>query len=603
MRETPPADYERVRHELLERGYLDGRVGRFLLTDASRGRGWLSSVLRAVLLGTPLVAALLATVVLRRTAPGASADWPLLWLYMLPISAISLALINLAAGGLSRLLASRTSPAGAQLARSAVLIGIPTLIYLSSLTRSQSAGWTAPELALLALTVVTIVFVSWLAGLVSVAALVGRTEQVGGRLGRSLRIVAGTLVAAALLLTFAQSWMRSEDSDAAQWPSYERQEEAPLVVIGIDGFGGEWVRQLEPEGAVGQTLERLASGAVIPLSREADLSPPAAWTTMLTGVGVERHGLRAVDGEQLPGVRTKLQLDGALRALLPGRQAPVSGADRAARTSWEIAAREMATLSIGWWGSWPAVDEPDLPYPAWVVSDRLLAKLISGAEHDRDVWPPQLFDRFRETFAADEARLFDRFDRWRPDGVSDLGLDRLRESFLIDAYHLALFDQLWATEQFGLGMVYLPGLDILRDRLERDELALVEKATLLLRYTAWLDGRVQRSVEAHRGRVMLIGDPGRSGSGEGFVSMTGAEIPAGCVEPPMPASAVASLILRLTGLPTGRDMAAFAPAGCLADWAPKFVDSYGARVFDGAPEPSAFDAEMLERLKSLGYLN
>ena len=62
MRETPPADYERVRHELLERGYLDGRVGRFLLTDASRGRGWLSSVLRAVLLGTPLVAALLATI-------------------------------------------------------------------------------------------------------------------------------------------------------------------------------------------------------------------------------------------------------------------------------------------------------------------------------------------------------------------------------------------------------------------------------------------------------------------------------------------------------------------------------------------------------------
>ena len=98
MSPNEKTDYEKIRQDLVERGYLDGRVGRFVLSEAASGRSWISSVFKAVLLGTPLLAALLATVVASRSAaPGAMGDWPLLWLYMTPIAAIALALINLAA--------------------------------------------------------------------------------------------------------------------------------------------------------------------------------------------------------------------------------------------------------------------------------------------------------------------------------------------------------------------------------------------------------------------------------------------------------------------------------------------------------------------------
>ena len=86
MSGTPhePLNYERVRSELAERGYLGGRVERFVL------QGWpgdrprfppqlVRTALKAALLGAPVLALLVAATVARDNRPLIAArDFPLI---------------------------------------------------------------------------------------------------------------------------------------------------------------------------------------------------------------------------------------------------------------------------------------------------------------------------------------------------------------------------------------------------------------------------------------------------------------------------------------------------------------------------------------------
>ena len=618
----PAPDYRRVRAQLKERGYLGEPLGRFLFDDwlhaPTRVKSWWRPALKAALLGTPLLSALLAAVVARANRPlVGAADFPLLWLYFAPLAALFLLLLDGIVAGLNRWVSRRTRARGGAGTRAALIAGLPTLAYLVILARwtPTDSSWLYEALFLL-LAVVTIVTISWLAGLVSVADVLARTGQVVGRGGRSLR----TLVPIVLVATIAALALRAvlpAGPKEPEPPLFETRLAPRLVVVGIDGLDGEWIETLAPTGAVDALLQWMESGVVVPLAGERG-SPPEVWTSMMTGLPVEVHGTRGAGAERLPGVATPLERSGrslplieALRFLLPTRTVPVSGASRRVRTLWEIVGLKRAALAVGWWGSWPAAAEHGSQ--AWIVSDRVLPKLLVRAGWDRDTWPEPLFASLETGFADLREAIRAELDRRVESDIDARLRTQAGESMLIDAFALGTVADLWRRGEFEAAFLYLPGLDILRTRLvpaaDVTDAAMLQRARVLEAYTAWLSRAVGGLLDELGPAVttVLLADPGRAAapSAEGLLVARGAGIPTGCIEPPVDLHAAAAAVLTLAGFPQGEEMEPFDPRGCLATAfsARMEVASYGWRAIDTAGGWSDYDPEMLERLKSLGYLN
>jgi hypothetical protein len=159
--------------------------------------------------------------------------------------------------------------------------------------------------------------------------------------------------------------------------------------------------------------------------------------------------------------------------------------------------------------------------------------------------------------------------------------------------------------------VYLPGLDILRIRLDR-ELSVhgtsgrLEEAEALAAYVRWLDGVLSGALrDTSAGTTVVVADPGRSAtvSSEGFVVVAGPRATRGCVAPPVSDLDVAPLALSLLGYPRSAEMPGREPGACLAGpGGPEAIETYGRRRVAAHARGSDSDPEMLERLRSLGYL-
>jgi hypothetical protein len=315
----------------------------------------------------------------------------------------------------------------------------------------------------------------------------------------------------------------------------------------------------------------------------------------------------------LPGVATPLRaekgplpLGAALRFLLPARTAPVSGAGRSVLALWEIVGLRLPVAAVDWWASWPAPADGAGPR-GYVVTDRVLAKLLSGAEPDRDTAPAGLFGRLRAEFDETRRRARERFETEIAPTEAAEGLRAfLWESFLIDFHALAATDLLLRDREVGAAFVYLPGLDILRHRLdvaerEADLAFRLESRRALERYVGWLDGVVKGT----SGTFLLVADPGRSAgpASEGFVVVRGGPAEGQCVGPSIGLVDVAPLALRLAGFPASREMPGALPGRCLGgiEELPR-VATFGRRAVSADAARSEYDPEMVERLKSLGYL-
>jgi hypothetical protein len=130
-------------------------------------------------------------------------------------------------------------------------------------------------------------------------------------------------------------------------------------------------------------------------------------------------------------------------------------------------------------------------------------------------------------------------------------------------------------------------------------------------YYRLVDGLIGQAAEGLTASdvFVLVGDPGRmarhSGAAEGLLALRGAAVrPAdlGIVSE----RDIAPTVLHLAGLPTSRELEgrvledALSPAFRAAHPV-RTVASYGRRS-PGRPAESAFDRDMLEQLRSLGYV-
>jgi hypothetical protein len=274
------------------------------------------------------------------------------------------------------------------------------------------------------------------------------------------------------------------------------------------------------------------------------------------------------------------------------RTQPATSVLRGAKTFWNVASEKGLRVGVvNWWATWPA-DSVN----GYTVTDRALFKLEKGGPFDREVYPPEAFDRLRPLATSasepDRARWIDRFC---------LEAARLmREGGAPD-----------------VEAVYLPGMDIFTmqqvgEVSPSDLPELDARLNAVRSYYRFVDGLVGEVVDGLQPQdvLILVGDPGRlarrsAAPAEGLVLLSGGPVIAtdlGAVSE----RDVAPTALHLAGLPRSRELdGGILEAALGADFRQahplRTVESYGRRRA-AQPAESAFDRDMLEELRSLGYI-
>jgi hypothetical protein len=370
-------------------------------------------------------------------------------------------------------------------------------------------------------------------------------------------------------------------------------------LIAIDGLERRMSAQLAERGDMPHLARLLAQGASARLRAEPERVPAIVWTTVATGRGPEAHGIQAPSARRIAGLRNPVAVkeDGALAGALArtadvlrlSRAEPASSVLRGVKTFWNVASEKGLRVGVvNWWATWPA-DAVN----GYLVSDRAFFKKEKGGTPDREVHPPEAFGQLPA-----------------PDPAAE-------RAEALDLFATSASRALRGERAPDLEAVYLPGLDITTMQ-QLGEANSADLATLDLRlaavraYYLFVDRLLGETLKTLRPDDVLIvvGDPGRlartgMGPAEGTLIVYGGPAQAGELGV-VSERDVAPTVLHLVGLPVSQEMegrvltAAFTAPFASAHPV-RQVPTYGQRPA-ARQAGSAFDEEMLEQLKALGYV-
>lgn len=614
---APIASVEAVREELRRLGYLDSSLDRFVLGGAggpSPFRASLRAAARVGLLGGVLfgLSGTLTAAALDARLLAEPQDLLVLTLYLLVAFGLVTAFAALAGGFLADWAGRRLDRhPGPTLPRNVgFVIGLAGLVYLGLWWRSHLAGAPLlPQAVALGLGLGLSLTLGRFGSLAAVAVL--SAGGAGDRLPPAIlsrRHVVPLLVVAAVVFgggvaagAYFGRGAAGDLPDFAVVPTGVR-----VRVLGIDGLESRMTEQRIARGEMPHLAALLASAAHGRLRAEPERVPAIVWTTIATGRGPEAHGIQSAEARRVRGLRTTFRVDpgqgpfasalGAAADLLRlTRTQPPSSVLREVKAFWNVASDKGLRVGVvNWWATWPGD-----PVNGYVVTDRAVFKLEKGGPLDREVYPASAFEALRPLLAAD--------------GAKGRGEERARR---LDRFHADAARALRGSSPPDLEALYLPGLDIftmqqLGEAPASDLASLDTRLAAVRDYYRFVDGLIGEAA-ADRGSsdlLVLVADPGRLARGaagaEGMLAVVGPAVRAGDLGLVSPRD-IAPTVLHLLGLPKSRELdgrvleAALTPAFRAANPV-RSVASYGRRPPARAAE-SAFDRDMLEELKSLGYI-
>jgi hypothetical protein len=529
---SPPVSLEDARARLKELGYLDGRVERFVFRRAFEGRGGL--FLPAILAGA-FAAALVFTAVVETGEPGLGSAPGSLAAVFLHFFGASLPLAALCALLLALLADRSRRPAGAGLSAGLATGAVVLALWIGG-------GYAMGGGLLHALLWGVPVSVAALAAAENVrSGFLARAYAHAHRLPEGRRRRVFLVVAAAGLGLAALALALRREPQAAR-PPQPRGRPGTMRVIAVDGL----LLDGRPGDASAGILRLFEHGATGWWEAQRG-TPPEIWMNLATGVGPERHGVRALERVRPLGSSVALRpppgmawyLRGVGRALRLVVSAPVSAADRRSLTFWEVyAAAGPPSLAVGWWssGPWPGAEV--------VGNEQVLAGASGGLDVDRTA------------------------------------LMALRE----------------AKGAASLSTVYLPSCDILRAEPEARAGALSQVEALLNREAA-------ESAGSGAVLVVLTADSHAPEGGLGRMAVFEPGKAAGVRIHIRPEDVMPSILAR-AGIPVAADLpgrpapALFAPGSLETATVP----TYGPRIAPPVSHRTVTDREYLEKLRSLGYL-
>jgi hypothetical protein len=229
------------------------------------------------------------------------------------------------------------------------------------------------------------------------------------------------------------------------------------------------------------------------------------------------------------------------------------------------------------------------------VTDRAFFKLDRGGAPDREVFPAEAFEDLRPLVRSGGDDLPRRLDR----------------------FAVAARVKLSKAAPFDMEALYLPGLDIFTEQAggataSADLAGLEDRLSKVRGYYRFVDDLIGE-IAAGLGPsdvLLIVGDPGR-------LARTGEAVPLGTLVVtgrPVPVvdlgevseRDIAPTVLHLVGLPTSAELAGHVLETALdpafrAAHPVRVVASLGRRSTARAAD-SAFDEQMIEELRSLGYI-
>jgi hypothetical protein len=605
MSDSRELDLELARRELQRLGYLSHRVERFLLRDALEPVGEpraLALLAGKVGLLAGMLLALANTLALA-SANGLLATTPLdllpLFLHLLPplVLAAAVGFVLVVAGFLFALkLFPRRSLEWLILG---VTFFATSMLFGWAVFRAKDLLLELPRwqrvVAAIALPLVAAAVAKLLAnGLLSIAIRLTRMTPRGRLVSR--RTILGVTLATLTLVT-AVAVAVPQRLPAAAPSSMPSAAGERVALVGIDGILVEEFDYLLARGALPAFARLVGEGAVVARYRRGDeLEPAEFWTTVATGVGGERHGVRSLDSFRPAGLTTALARSGPwrfwwARILVPlgfAEHRPLLANRRTAFTFWELAARGGSpAAAIDWWATFP----PE-PLAGLVVSHGAFQLLRDG--HLDAVAPAD-----RAAALAGLARATDP----GPSGSTlaaalpaNLAEELLRRAVLPDRFYREAARRELPQAPRALAL-YLPAADLLAEGWIGGDVAL---ADLVRTELAEADSLLS-ALGGEFGTLIVVLDPGRRGGQEGrvLIARSTSCTPRGGIAPETTPEAVAAALLRALGLPQSAELPE-PPAFCTWPEPPARLPAYGERM--PSRELPGDSGNYLENLRSLGYL-
>jgi hypothetical protein len=600
----PISSVKQVREELRRLGYLETGIDRFVLggaASASPLRACAAVAARVGLAGGVLFGAVFAAAI-AWLEPGRlrePRDFVVLMSYVAAAAALTVGVLALSAGLLAGWIGRRLGHRpGPTLSRNLGLAsGVVGTAYLALWWRSHASG--APlgvQLALAAAGAGLVWSLTRFGSLAAIAVL--SAGGVGDRLpeARDARRHMARLAGAALLIMVAAAAAASRRSERDPvGPDYAvRPTGLSVRVIGIDGFDAGLALRMAARGEMPELARRLALGARGRLRPEPEQVPAIVWTTIATGRGPEAHGIRGTGARRLRGMSAPVTFVGpgespladAAEVLRITRTEPPSAVLRTVKTFWNVASEKGLRVGVvNWWATWPAE-----AVNGYIVSDRTFFKIERGVPPDREVHPPEAFATLQ--------------------GAVPPAPDRERR---LDLFYAGAAVRLRGTKPPDLDAVYLPGLDIftmhqMAANPRRDLGAAEARLALIREYYRFVDRLIgELTVGAGPNETfVLVGDPGRldRADADGLVLLWGGparHADVGTVSE----RDIAPTVLHLVGLPVSAELDGRVIEGALDEEFQRAhpiarVERYGRRPPSTAA--SGFDADMVEELRSLGYI-
>ncbi len=394
-----------------------------------------------------------------------------------------------------------------------------------------------------------------------------------------------------------------------------------VLVIAIDGLDLALLDRLRAASPTAlPAISHVLAGSSATLTSDADRDPARVWTTIATGQTPDRHGISALEARQLAGVDGRLRPKTGMGALLAGatdllrltRPVITSGNERRIPTFWEVAARTgLRTSVIHWWATWPAAATgEDI---GTVLSDRALLRLEQGGALDGEISPAALYDTLQKDWAARHMRASVRARAAVASGASPDIAALVTRSAELDAMIADLATDSLLSD-VDLEVVYLPGLDIAQHGLlgantAAAPSAVASRVQAVERYYAFLDGLIADLTNVSPRTVVLVAEPGRIASpGDGLIALSGRPANAGAARITGAPVSVAATILSLLGVPIASDLSGPVLSSLISEefrraHPDRGVATYGPRrTGTRLRTGKALDQEMIERMRSLGYV-
>ena len=634
---TQPGDprVDDLRKQLRALGYLDAGVDRFVLAPARSARRPSAIAALASLRVGVLAAALLGPVTvigIGARLPGlitGTTDAVVIALYLAVLFGVAATAFSFVA---SMLVASLGGVAAAKRARlisraAGTLVAMSCLGYLTLWwQRANAEVWSSPAWTggALLIAVVISILLGHAVAITTFAVIAARhpthTAAVPRHAASRLVVAAGVVAfaGAAGLLVLATP----RDGPEADRPHLAVVSPGVKVrVIAIDGFDPAVYDSLRGQGRV-RALASVFEGATA--IGAADVRDPArAWATIATGQPPEVHGLHSLETRRVAGVEGSVSsgddegigraIRGATDLLRLTRPAIASGDELRVKTFWEVASEAgLRTVVVNWWATWPAGGGG--PVAPVILSDRATLRLERGGELDAEIAPTETYDRLRAAWPAIKDRAALAAARVLPNAADPAISSAIRRSAELDALQILMLNHV-EEPATDLVTVYLPGLDIAQHTLLGGERAspstLAARLDAVRAYYDYLSDLVAGLVADLRidnELIVIVTQPGRLPSAsQGLIAAVGRLSAPGVGNEARPID-VAPTILYALGLPLSKELAGRPLVSLLApEMARKFpvreVPTYGPRRARSAVRHGqALDDEMVERLRSLGYV-